>query len=318
MLIYILRRVLAGAVLLWISITIIFLMLQLIPGDPAYQILAGDGSDPSPEAVANLREQLGLDRPGPERYISYLVGVVSFDFGNSFVFSTPVESLLGPRLAVTLELALFALIVGTFLGTFIGSLAARAKGIVDTVLSALLSIGISIPVYVVGALLILVFALKLGWFPAGSFEPITGDVAEHFRRIVLPVLALSIPVSSVVGRMARSSMLENIQQDWVRTARSWGLSPNTVFNRHVLRNSMIPVTSVAGLEAGALIGSTVVVERIFNLPGIGSLLIDSVNDRDYPVVQAVVIVVCISFVVLSIAVDVIYGILDPRVRRRAA
>lgn len=318
MLIYVLRRILTGLILLWISITIIFLMLQSVPGDPAYQILAGGDSDPTPQQVENLRQQLGLDRPVWEQYVSYLAGIVTFDFGTSFVFNTPVSTLLGPRLEVTLEIAVYALILGTIVGTLIGAAAARARGTVDTVLSAVLSVGISIPVYVVGAVLVLIFSLTMGWLPAGGFTSISSEPVEHFRRLVLPVITLSIPVTSVVGRMARSSVLENIQQDWVRTSRSWGHGPHEVFNRHVLRNSMTSVVSVTGLEAGALIGSTVLVERIFNLPGIGSLLIDAVGDRDYPVVQAVVIVVCVAFIVLNIIVDLAYGFLDPRVRKKAA
>lgn len=317
MLKYLLRRVLAGVILLWVSITIIFLMLHSVPGDPAEQILAGGGGDYTPEALERMRATLGLDRPLGEQYISYLLGILAGDFGNSFAYSTPVRELLMPRLEVTLEIAAFALLIGSVAGIAIGALAARARGIVDTILSAFLSVGVSVPVYVIGVLFVLVFALNLGWFPAGGFTPIVHDPVAHFRQIALPVVTLSIPLASIVGRMARSSVLENIQQDWVRTARSWGTQPNEVFQRHVLRNSLTSVTTVIGLEAGTLIGATVLLERVYNMPGIGSLLIDAVNNRDYPVVQAVVIVVCVAFVVLNILVDIAYGFLDPRVRSKA-
>lgn len=315
---YLIRRVVVGLILLWASITIIFLMLHSVPGDPAEQLLARGGGDYSPEAVENVREMLGLDRPLSEQYLTYLFGIVTGDFGTSFTYGTPVSDLLVPRLEVTLEVAGLALLLGSLAGIGIGALAARVRGATDTVLSALLSVGVSVPVYVIGVLFVLIFALTLGWFPAGGFTSINQDPVAHFQQIALPVITISIPLASIVGRMARSSVLENIQQDWVRTAKSWGSAPNQVFGRHVLRNSLTSVTTVVGLEAGTLIGATVLLERVYNIPGIGSLLIDAVTDRDYPVVQAVVIVVCIAFVIINILVDVSYGFLDPRVRRKAA
>lgn len=317
MLRYLAIRVGAGLVLIWVAMTLIFVMLQAIPGDPAIQILGGGGGDISPQALERVRTELGLDRPVIEQYGSFVFGVITGDFGNSFAYSIPVADLIGPRLQVTFEIGALALVLGTAVGLALGAFAARHRGAADSIVTAVLSVFISVPVYVVGALLVLVFALLIPILPSGGFTSIAVAPGEHFQQLVLPVIALSLPVAAVVGRMARSAVLENAQQDWVRTARSWGVSSSEVFNSHVLRNSLTSVATVVGLEAGTLIGSTVLIERIFNLPGVGTLLIEAVTDRDYPVVQSVVVVLSICFIVLSVLVDIAYGALDPRVRRKA-
>lgn len=318
MLKYLAIRIGAGVVLVWVAMTLIFLMLQTIPGDPAIQILGGGGGDIRPEALERVRSELGLDRPVLEQYGSFVLGVLTGNFGNSFAYSMPVADLIGPRLQVTFEIGALALILGTAVGIALGAIAARRRGVTDSIITAVLSVFISVPVYVVGAVLVLVFALLFHVLPSGGFTSIAEAPGRHFQQLVLPVIALLLPVAAVVGRMARSSVLENAQQDWVRTARSWGVPNNEVFNRHVLRNSLTSVATVVGLQAGTLIGSTVLIERIFNLPGVGTLLIEAVTARDYPVVQSVVVVLSICFIALSVLVDIAYGILDPRVRRKAS
>lgn len=317
MLKYISTRIVTGIVLVWVTMTLIFLMLQAVPGDPAVQILGGGNTEISPEALASVRESLGLDRPAWVQYFVFLGSVFTGNFGDSYVYAQPVVDLIGPRLQVTLEIAILAVVLGTVIGMLFGAWAARAKGVTDTVISGVLSAFISVPVYVIGALFVLLFALTWHVLPSGGFTSILSHPGLHFARLILPVVVLSLPIAAVVGRMTRSSVIDNLEQDWVRTARSWGQTPAGVFNKHVLRNSLTAVAAVVGIEAGSLIGSTVLVERIFNLPGVGSLLIDSVTARDYPVVQSIVVVLCICFIILSLVVEIIYGLLDPRIRRAA-
>ncbi|MCQ9386606.1 ABC transporter permease [Brevibacterium moorei] len=314
---YIGIRIVTGIVLVWVTMTLIFLMLQAVPGDPAVQILGGGNTEISPEALAAVRESLGLDRPVWVQYFAFLGSVFTGNFGESYVYAQPVVDLIGPRLQVTLEIAIFALILGTIVGVALGAWAARSKGAIDTIVSGFLSVLTSVPVYVVGALFVLLFALTWHLLPSGGFTSIASNPGTHFARLILPVVALSLPIAAVVGRMTRSQVMENLEQDWVRTARSWGQTRAGVFNKHVLRNSLTSVAAIVGLEAGSLIGSTVLVERIFNLPGVGSLLIDSVTARDYPVVQSIVVVLCICFIILSLVVEIVYGLLDPRIRRAA-
>ena len=204
--------------------------------------------------------------------------------------------------------------IAVVIGIPLGAIAARRGGWLDTTISTLTTLGISMPVYVVGTFFVMIFALRFGWLPAGGHTDFGSDPIQHFRKLLLPAVALSFGITSVVARMTRSTVLETIAQDWVRTAKSQGLRRNQVFSRHVLRNSMTPVVTTLGLEIGSLLGSTVLVERVFTWPGMGSLLVDSVNARDYPVVQGIVIVIAALFIVINIIVDVLYGVLDPRAR----
>jgi peptide/nickel transport system permease protein len=313
---FILRRSAIGFVLLFVVLTLVFLALHSVPGDPAMQLLAGNGSgaEVSEDALQRVREQLGLDKPLAVQYWLYLTGVLTFNFGNSFVDGSPVFQMILERLPNTWELVGAAVFIALVLGVLMGSWAARRGGSVDSVISVLTSVGMSIPVYVVGVVMVLVMAVNLRWFAAGGFVSFSADPAGHLGRLALPVLALSIGITSIIARMSRSAILENIQQDWVRTANSLGLSEGRVFRRHVLRNSLTPILTLTGLQIGALLGSTVLVERVFNWPGMGSLLVEGITSRDYPVVQGVVIVLSSMFILINICVDVLYGVLDPRVR----
>ena len=314
---FILKRIGLGVVLLWLVVTVVFLALHMVPGDPAAILLASEGSGGvSPEALERVRQELGLDKPIYIQYGDYLRGVVQGDLGNSFRSTdTSVLSYIGDRLPNTLELVLAAALIAVVVGIPLGALAARKGGLLDTVISSLSTLGISLPVYVIGTFLVLIFSLQLGWFPAGGFTGIGDDPGGHLHRLLLPAVALSLGITSVVARMTRSAVLETVAQDWVRTAKAQGVPRPRVFRRHVLRNSLNPVVTTLGLEIGSLLGSTVLVERVFTWPGMGSLLVDGVNARDYPIVQGVVIVIAALFILINLIVDVLYGVLDPRARR---
>jgi peptide/nickel transport system permease protein len=313
---FILKRLGLGIILLWLVVTVVFLALHAVPGDPAAIILGAEGSGGvTPEALERVRQQLGLDKPIWVQYSNYLLGLIQGDLGTSFrSTTTPVLYYIGARLPNTLELVFTAAAIAVVIGIPLGAIAARRGGWLDTTISTLTTLGISMPVYVVGTFFVMIFALRFGWLPAGGHTDFGSDPIQHFRKLLLPAVALSFGITSVVARMTRSTVLETIAQDWVRTAKSQGLRRNQVFSRHVLRNSMTPVVTTLGLEIGSLLGSTVLVERVFTWPGMGSLLVDSVNARDYPVVQGIVIVIAALFIVINIIVDVLYGVLDPRAR----
>lgn len=312
---FILKRLATGVVLVWIVLTLIFLMLQAVPGDPAVQLLTGAGGGAvSPEAVETMRQRLGLDLPVWQQYWNYLTGVFTGDLGTAFRDGREVSTMILERLPRTLELVLLAVLLALLIGIPLGSIAARRGGLVDSTISVLTSIGMSVPVYIIGTIFVLVFAIQLGWFPSGGYRPFTEDPFGHITRLILPAVALSLGIISIVSRMARSAVLENLQQDWVRTARSWGIGKKQVFRKHVLRNSLTPVATVTGLQIGSLLGGTVLIEQVFIWPGLSSLLIEAVVARDYPVVQGIVIVLSVVFILINLLVDIFYGYLDPRVR----
>jgi len=279
------------------------------------QLLTGAGGGAvSPEAVEAMRQRLGLDLPVLQQYWNYLTGVFTGDLGTAFRDGREVSTMILERLPRTLELVLLAVLLALLIGIPLGSIAARKGGWADSTISVLTSVGMSVPVYIIGTIFVLVFAIQLGWFPSGGFRPITEDPVGHITRLILPAVALSLGIISIVSRMARSAVLENLQQDWVRTARSWGIGKKQVFKKYVLRNSLTPVATVTGLQIGSLLGGTVLIEQVFIWPGLSSLLIESVVARDYPVVQGIVIILSVIFIVINLLVDILYGYLDPRVR----
>lgn len=315
MLRFVLKRCFLGLFLAFIVLTLIFLSLHMVPGDPAEVILTGEGGGAaSPEALAKVRSELGLDQSLWTQYVQYLSGILNGDLGSSFRDNSPVTAAVAERLPRTLELVAVAVILALAIGIPLGSLAAKRGGVTDAAINLVTSTGISVPVYVIGTVLVLVFSLKLGWFPAGGYRNPETDFAGHLQRVLLPAVALAFGIISVVSRMTRSAVLEVIGQDYVRTAKAIGLSRATVFRKHVLRGSLNPVVTVVGLQVGTLLGSTVLVERIFNWPGLSGLLVEAVLQRDYPVVQGIVIVISAVFILINIIVDISYGLLDPRVR----
>ncbi|QOR72888.1 ABC transporter permease [Ruania alkalisoli] len=297
--------------LVFVVLTVIFLAIHAVPGDPAYQLAGGD-TGTTTEGIERIRRELGLDRPLHVQYGDYLAGFLQGDLGTSFVNGQPVLGSILQRLPATLELIGWGGLLSVGIGLPLGALAARRRG-VDVLMSLGTSLALAVPVYVLGALLVLVFAVTLRVLPAGGFAE-WSQPARHLQSLLLPVLTLSAAFGAIVARMTRASVAETLDRDWVRTAVALGVAPRTVFRRHVLRNSLMPVITVVGLEVGTFLGSSVIIERVFNYPGLSSLLVDGVTSRDYPVVQGVVIVVSVLFVLINMLVEICYGLLDPRVR----
>lgn len=291
--------------------TVVFLLIRLVPGDPARAIL---GETASEEQVARVRSQLGIDRPFIEQYGVWLGRLTRGDLGTSVVTGRPVMLDVRQRIGNTIELIVLSTIVSLMAGIPLGIVAAlRANRPADYALSSVAMLGLSLPSFVVGTLMLLIFGLSLRWLPPAQFVPWSVDPGQHLRVIILPVLALAASSTAVVLRMTRSSMLEVVRQDYMRTARAKGLGASVVILRHGLRNALNPVVSIVGLELAALLGGTVIVESIFNWPGLSSLLIGGVRSRDYPVVQGVVLIIAVLTVTINLLVDLVYGWLDPRI-----
>lgn len=301
---YLARRLVFSAFVLWGAVSIVFLVLRLVPGDPATLIL---GSDATQEEVAALREQMGLDEPLLAQYLLYLGDVARLDFGESYRFGTDSMALVLERLPATVELATVSLLLSLTIGMPLGILAAlQANRFADRVVSVFSLLSQSMPSFWVGIVLILVFSRSLQVLPSGG----TGSPAH----MVLPAITLALPFLAILVRLTRSGLLEVIHEGYIQTARSRGFSERVVVFRHAIRNALIPIVTVVGLQLGVLVGGTVIVETVFAWPGVGRLLIDSISQRDYGVVQASILLIAASFVLINLLVDILYGFLDPRVR----
>jgi peptide/nickel transport system permease protein len=312
---YVLRRLAISIGLIWTVATLIFLVLRMIPGDPAELLLSSGGVAPDPAQVLELRERLGLEAPLLQQYASFIGQLLRLDLGTSLTDDYPVMDEIAKRLPRTIELILAATILAVAIGMPIGVVAALRRGSgMDRTLSAVASFNQSLPVFVTGTLLILVFAQQLRWVPAGGYVAFAQDPARHMTNLLMPAVTIAIGLSTVVFRMTRASVLETLDRDWVRTARAKGLAPRHVVRRHVLRNSLGPVVTVIGLQMGTLLGGTVLVEYVFNWPGLSGYLVRAVEQRNYPEVQGIVLVICALFVFLNLVVDLLYAVLDPRVR----
>ena len=300
---------------MWVVATLLFLILRIVPGDPAELLLSGGGVAPSPAAVAELRERLGLTRSVFAQYAEFLGRVLRGDLGVSLLDQHAVGEEVARRLPRTLELILAASILAVAIGLPLGVLAAVRRGrAADRLLSTVASFNLSMPVFVTGTLLVLIFAQTLRWVPAGGFVAWTQNPAGHLVYLLMPAITIAIGLSTVIFRMTRAAVLETLERDWVRTARAKGLAPGPVLRRHVVRNAMGPVLTVLALHMGTLLGGTVLVEYVFNWPGLSGYLVRAVEQRDYPEVQGIVLVICAIFVLLNLAVDLLYAVLDPRVR----
>lgn len=313
MLIFIARRIGIGVVTAFLVLTLIFLAIHIVPGDPVVLLLTSPGSPaPSQEAIQEMRALLGLGDPMFIEYLEYLRDTVVLEFGKSFISGFPVTALIVDRLARSAQIIVFGGVIAVIVGVLLGSLAARGKGAIDSFITMLTTLGIAVPVFVSSVVLILIFAIKLQWLPAGGYAG-WSDLGSHFAHQILPAVTLSLPFLANVARITRASILEVEQRDWVRTAQSFGFAPVMIFRKHVLRNASNPVITVVGLQFGKLFGSTVLVEQVFHYPGLSSLLINAILHRDYPVVQGVVIVIALIFITVNIIVDIVYGLMDPRV-----
>ncbi|MFG1815130.1 nickel ABC transporter permease [Kribbella sp. NPDC049174] len=301
---YVVRRLFFSLFVLWGAVTIIFVVLRLVPGDPAYIML---GPDADQAQVDALRAQLGLDHSLIQQYATYLANVVHLDFGQSFRLNADSMSLVLQRVPATIQLASTALLLSLLIGLPLGVIAAlRANSWVDRSISVFSLMGQSTPSFWLGIVLILVFARGLQVLPSAG--------SGTWAHLVLPTITLALPFLAILVRVTRSGLLEVVHEGYVQTARAKGLGEGIVVLVHALRNALIPIVTVVGLQFGALLGGTVIVETVFAWPGVGRLLIDSIGRRDYGVVQASILLVATIFVFINLLVDLLYGFLDPRVR----
>jgi peptide/nickel transport system permease protein len=306
---YIVRRLALMIPVLFGITVVVFSLLQLIPGDPATTIL---GPHARPETVAALRHELGLDRPLWEQYLRYVRNVVTFDLGKSLKFKTSVGSLLPGRLEVTLVLITYATVLTIVISLPLGIVSAlRRNSIFDQVTRAFLMVTLVMPAFWVGILFLTFFSIRLQLFPVAGY----GDEwQEHLHHLFLPALTIALSIAPLIVRALRTSILEGLGSDYVRTARAKGLREQAVITSHVLRNALIPAVTLLGLSVGYLMGGTVIVENVFSLPGAGKLLIDAIAARDYPLVQSTTLVFAVLVILVNLGTDVIYTFLDPRVR----
>ena len=312
---YLVRRTALAALLLLIVATLLFFSLHLLPGDPALLVLGGDAAQPTTEQIARVRARLGLDRPLPVQYVTWLARVARGDLGTSLLDDRPVARDLVNRLPRTLQLVVPATLLAVAGGVPLGMFAARRHdGIADPAASAAALVGFSTPVFVTAMLLVLAFSLGLGWLPPAGYVPFGEDPGGFLRHLVLPVLALAAAPLATVMRMTRSSFLEQAALDYVRTARAKGLGERAVAGRHVLRNALLPVITVTGLQVGAMFAGAVLVEYVFSWPGLNTLLLSSLSTRDYPVIQGVVLLGAALFVVVNLLTDLCYAVVNPRIR----
>jgi peptide/nickel transport system permease protein len=308
---FILRRALASVVVLFLCSVAVFVGVRALPGDPAL-IMAGETA--TPQVLAAIRHQFGLDQPLPVQYLDYLGQALHGNFGISTTDQIPVSEILVQRIPVTLEIAFLAIVVGVLIGVPAGVVSAVRRGrFADYLSNGFGLIGLSVPHFWLGLLAIWIFAVRLHWLPASGFVGLAEDPVENLRRMVLPALILGTGLSAVLMRQTRSALLGQLSEDYVRTARAKGLSHGAQV-RHALRNSLTTVTTVLGLQLGALISGAVVVEQIFVIPGFGKLTIDAVLQRNYPVIEGVVIVTVFGYVVVNLLVDLTYAWLNPRLR----
>jgi peptide/nickel transport system permease protein len=306
---FILRRLVQMIPVLFGITLVVFALLQLIPGDPAVTML---GLQARPEAVAALRHELGLDRPLWEQYLRYVGNVITFDLGESLKFKVSVSSLLGDRLLVSLALIVYSTVLMIVVSLPLGIISAlRKDGIFDQLTRVVLMVTMVMPAFWIGILFLTFFGLKLQLFPVSGY----GETwKEHLHHLFLPAVTIALSITPLLVRALRTSILEALGSDYVRTARAKGLREQAVITTHVLRNALIPALTLLGLSVGYLLGGTVIVENVFSLPGAGKLLVDAISARDYPLVQSTTLVFATLVILVNLLTDVIYTFLDPRVR----
>ncbi|TIT29305.1 MAG: ABC transporter permease, partial [Mesorhizobium sp.] len=290
----------------------VFLLLRLAPGDPA-AIIAGRSA--TEEMIAGIREQLGLNDPMPVQFIRWVRDMLGGDFGTSIFAGRPVLELISQRLEPTISLWILTMILSVTIGVSFGILAAwRTGGLVDRLLTAFSAFGYSIPVFVIGFFLIYFFAIRAHWLPVQGYVPIELGIGRWFVHLVLPTVALSLGYIAFIARVTRASMLEVLTEDYMRTAAAKGASSYAMLFHHALKNAGVPILTVIGISFAYLIGGVVLTETVFNIPGIGRLVVDAINNRDYPIIQSVLILTSGLYVLVNLAIDLAYTLIDPRIR----
>ena len=309
---YLSRRLVISVLTLVVASIVVFAVLEILPGDPARLML---GLNATPDAVEALREQLGLNQSIPMRYLDWVGGLLTLDLGRSYTYSVPVIDLVVERITVSLPLALIALALSIAIAIPVGAFAAQRRGRAgDTMSMAIAQIGVAIPNFWFALLLIYVFAVWLRLVPAGGFPGWGAGVWPALKALMLPALALALPQAAILSRVTRSALIDTLGEDYIRTARAKGLPMGAVLWRHALRNALIPVVTIIGLQFSFLIAGTIIIENVFYLPGLGRLVFQAINQRDLIVVQGVVMLLVATVILINFVVDVSYAILDPRLR----
>lgn len=309
---YVLRRILAVIPVLVIVAVFVFLLLRLTPGDPA-AIIAGDQATPA--QLERIREAMGLNDPIPVQFARWVVQLARGDLGTSLISNQPVTQLIEARIGPTISIAVLTILMSVVIAVPMGVLAAwRHKKWVDYVVMSFSVLGFSVPVFVIGYLVILLFSIRLGWFPVQGFTPINEGLGPFLHRAFLPALTLTTIYVALIARMTRANMLEVLGEDYIRTARAKGAPERTVLFHHALRNAAVPILTVIGTGFALLISGVVVTESVFNIPGIGRLTVDAVLARDYPVIQAMILLTSAIYVLVNLLIDLSYTLFDPRIR----
>ena len=316
MLIFLSKKMIWAAATLLVASVLVFFALEIVPGDPAQVMLGINATD---EAIVALRESLGLNKPAPERYLSWVAGMLTGDFGKSYTYSVPVSELVSDRITISLPLALLALFLSTAIAIPVGVYAAAKRGsLADTGIMALTQFGIAIPNFWFALLLVYFFAIWLQMFPAGGFPGWQNGFLPALKALLLPAVSLALPQAAILSRVTRSALLETMGQDYIRTARAKGLSRRATLWKHALRNALIPVLTILGLQFAYLLAGTIIIENVFYLPGLGRLVFQAISLRDLIVVESVVMMLVATIIVINLLVDLAYLWVDPRLRRRSS
>jgi len=309
---FIARRLIAIVPVLTVVAVFVFLMLRLTPGDPA-AVIAGDNA--TSDQIAMIRTKLGLDLPIWQQFAIWIGDVLRGNFGESFFFKKTVVELISQRLEPTLALSVFTLILAVSTAVPLGVLAAYRQGtLFDRLVMGFSVLGFSMPTFVIGYVLIYIFAIDLGWLPVQGYTRIGTDFGEFIEKLILPSVTLGIVYVALIARITRASILEVLNEDYIRTARAKGLSNRVVLMRHALRNAAVPILTVIGIGVALLIGGAVVTESVYGLPGLGRLTVEAVLSRDFPTIQAVILMFSVVYVVINLVIDISYTLFDPRIR----
>ena len=310
---FIVKRLFSTIGTLFILSLFIFLLIHLTPGDPARILLGADASD---ESVEMVREELGLNKPIIQQYLSWIGNILHGDLGKSYTRNGSVAKAISASIAPTISLSLWALILSVLLAIPLGVVAASKKGKAgDSGIIGFSLLGISIPSFLMSLILVMIFSVTLKWLPVAGYKPVKEyGLTTHLRYIVLPVISLSLMQAAVLTRMTRSSMIDVINNDYIKTAKAKGLTARVVLYKHALKNAMIPILTTIGQTFATLLSGAAVMETVFGIPGIGQLIVSSVTKRDYPVIQGIVLVISLIYIVINLVIDLLYGIIDPRMR----
>ncbi|MEM7423208.1 MAG: ABC transporter permease [Pseudomonadota bacterium] len=311
---YLIGKLVSLAISLTVASLVIFCLVEVIPGDPAAFML---GINAEEDTVAALRTQLGLDASPPERYLAWIGGLLQGDFGTSYTYRTPVAEMIEERLWISLPLAIYALVLSTLIAFPAGIIAASRRGsAADVTVMGATQLGVAIPNFWFAMLMVLVFAITLRWFSAGGFPGWDAGFFPALKALTLPAIALALPQASILARVMRSALLDTLDEDYVRTARAKGLTKSQTLWRHALRNALIPVLTIIGLQFSFLLAGGIIIEQVFFLPGLGRMIFRAISARDLIVVESVVMLLVFAVVLVNFLVDVAYAVVDPRLRRR--